>query len=371
MSKSHRTPCATNERGIALLVVIMLGAILVPFSAEFAYQINLEVLTANNVIDHLTIDNAIDSQLEVVLARLEYDGAGNTTDSYGDTWNDEDVLKRSDEASGVQIETVMFDEQGKLNILMLAQASADRRAIWKQRLIEVLKRFRRETKFDGISSQAEEIAEEINDWVTGKTNRGTVPRPKTIDGGAMLMLDELNFVSDIFRKERLLEDIREGEETAPGLHRFLTIYGNGKINLNTANKVVLQAFFPNDEEIADRIIERRDGAGEEEEDVSFAAEEEDATGGNPFTDPNQINEVEGVTRPLLLQNKIIAEDDFQVRTNAFSFRVSAQRDASRREELFVVERVPGKDPNGEIEGFRLRLRQERTDPLEDSATDGQ
>ena len=261
MSKSHRTPCATNERGIALLVVIMLGAILVPFSAEFAYQINLEVLTANNVIDHLTIDNAIDRQLEVVLARLEYDGAGNTTDSYGDTWNDEDVLKRSDEASGVQIETVMFDEQGKLNILMLAQASADRRAIWKQRLIEVLKRFRRETKFDGISSQAEEIAEEINDWVTGKTNRGTVPRPKTIDGGAMLMLDELNFVSDIFRKERLLEDIREGEETAPGLHRFLTIYGNGKINLNTANKVVLQAFFPNDEEIADRIIERRDGAG--------------------------------------------------------------------------------------------------------------
>ena len=78
-----------------------------------------------------------------------------------------------------------------------------------------------------------------------------------------------------------------------------------------------------------------------------------------------------MTRPLLLQNKIIAEDDFQVRTNAFSFRVSAQRDASRREELFVVERVPGKDPNGEIEGFRLRLRQERTDPLEDSATDGQ
>jgi len=373
MQHKPATHVRAEERGIALLVVIMLGAILIPFSAEFAYQINLEVLTANNVIDHLTIDNAIDSQFEVVRARLEYDGAGNTTDSYGDSWNDEELRQRSDEESGVQIETVIFDEQGKLNILMLAEASADRRAIWKLRLVEIIKRFRKDTKFDNVAGQAEEIAEEINRWVTGVASRGGVPKPKTIDGRGMLVLDELKFVSPIFEKERLLVDIREGEETGPGLHRFLTIYGNGKINLNTASRVVLEAFFPNDEEIAERIIERRDGAGaEEEEDDPFLTEDEEGgMGGNPFTDPNQIGEVEGVTQPLLLANKIIPADDFVVRSNFFSFRISAQRDASRREELIVLERVPGDDPTGEIKGFRMRLCQERTDALEHGDASGE
>ena len=367
-SPPHRP---SQERGIALLVVIMLGAILVPFSAEFAYQINLEVLTANNVTDQLAIDNAIESQYQVMLARLEYDGAGNTTDSYADAWNDDELLQRSEEDSGVQTRTTIFDEQGKLNILMLARASADRRAIWKQRLVELIKRFRRDTKFDDASSQAEEIAEDINRWVTGKTNRASIPKPNTIDDSPMLVLEELNFVSEVFEKERLLVDIREGEATAPGLHRYITIYGNGKLNLNTADKVVLQAFFPNDEDVADAIIERRDGSGEEDDEVSFSEEEDDGLGGNPFTDPNQVNEVEGVTQPVLLANKVIPADDFVVRTNFFGIRISAQRDASRREELFIVERVPGQDPNGEIEGFRHRLCQERTDPLEHTTVEGE
>jgi type II secretory pathway component PulK len=357
------------QRGIALLVVIMLGAILVPFSAEFAYQINLEVLTANNVTDQLAIDNAIESQYQVILARLEYDGAGNTTDAYGDVWNDDELLQRSEEETGVQTQTTIFDEQGKLNIMMLAEASADRRAIWKQRLIDIIKRFRRDTKFDDVTSQAEEIAEDINRWVTGKANRGAIPKPTTMDDRSMLLLEELNFASEIFEKERLLIDIREGEATAPGLHRYLTVYGNGKLNLNTADKIVLQAFFPNDEDVADRIIERRDGTGEDAAEASFSAEEEDGAGSNPFTDPNQINEVEGVTQPVLLSNRVIPGDDFVVRSNFFSIRIAAQRDASRREELFVVERVPGKDPNGEIEGFRHRLCQERTDPLEYAGPD--
>jgi len=357
-----QTPARVHDQGgIALLVVIMLGAILVPFSAEFAYQINLEVLTANNVTDQLAIDNAIESQYQIVLARIEYDGVGNQTDSYNDAWNDDELLQRSDEDSGVQIQTVIFDEQGKLNINMLAEASADRRPVWKERLLEIIKRFRRDTKYDA-SGHADEIAEEINRWVTGKTNRGSIPKPKTMDDRPMLLLEELNFVNEIFEKERLLVDIREGENVAPGLHRYITVYGNGKINLNTADKIVLQAVFAKDEEIADRIIERREGSPEGE-DVGFS-DDEDAESGNPFMDPNQINEVEGVTQPSLLQNKVIPADDFVVRSNFFGIRILAQRDASRREELFVVERVPGDDPNGEIEGFRHRLCQERTDPLE-------
>lgn len=353
------------QTGIALLVVIMLGAIIVPFAAEFAYQINLEAITAGNVTDQLALDNAIESQYQIVLARIEHDGIGNQTDSYADVWNDDELRSRTDEDSGVSLRTTVFDEQGKFNVHVLAEASADRKAIWKERLVELIKRFRRDTKFDA-SSRAEELAEEINRWVTGQASRGTIPSPAIMDDRNMLLLEELHFVSDVFEKERLLEDIREGDEVAPGLHRYITVYGTGKINLNTASKVVLQAIFNKDPEAADRIIERREGGEEGEE---GAAEEGDGTAGNPFTDPNQILEIEEITQPLLLQNKVVPADDFTVRSHFFSARIAAQKDQSRREELFVVQRVPGDDPNGEIEGFRHLLCQERTDPLEELPED--
>lgn len=362
MSPVTRTPARPpHQAGIALLVVIMLGAILVPFAAEFAYQITLEAITANNVADQLAIDNGIESQYQIVLARLHHDGRGNETDSYEDAWNDEALRSRSDEETGVRLETTIFDEQGKLNILMLAKAPPERREIWKQRLARLIELYRQDTKWDA-TSHANDIATDVAKWVRGETNRGNIPKPKTIDDRAMLLLEELYFVNEAFEKEDLLVDRREGEEVAPGLHRYLTIHGSGKLNLNTADEVVLRAFFPNDPEVASRIIERREGSLDEEDPLSDPDEE--GQSGNPFTDPNQILEIEGITQQVLVGNKVVPADDFDVRSNFFSIRIVAQTGGSRRDELFVVERVPGQDPKGPIEGFRHLLCQERTDPLE-------
>lgn len=358
----NTTPIKNRRRqsGIALLVVMMLSAIIIPFAAEFAYQIALEYTTAFNVSDQLAIDNAIESQYQIVLARLEHDGQGNQTDTYDDVWADEELRSRTDEDTGVSLSTTPFDEQGKFNVHILAEASAARKPIWKERLTELIKWYRNDTKFDA-SSYAEEVSDAIFRWVNGQTSRGSVPKPNTSSDRAMLVLEELHFVSDLFEKHRLLEDIREGEEVAPGLHRFLTVYGDGKINLNTAPKAVLQGVFNKDPDLAARIIERRQGEGEDSE----SSDEDDQGSGNPFSDPNQILEVEGMDQTRLVANKVIPADDFSVRSNFFSVRIAAQKEQSRREELFIVERVPGNDPNGPIDGFRHLLCQERTDTLEE------
>ena len=44
-----------TQAGIALLVVMMLGAIIIPFAAEFAYQISIESITASNVTRTATV----------------------------------------------------------------------------------------------------------------------------------------------------------------------------------------------------------------------------------------------------------------------------------------------------------------------------
>ena len=70
--------------------------------------------------------------------------------------------------------------------------------------------------------------------------------------------------------------------------------------------------------------------------------------------------------PTLQKNQVDPGLDFDVKSNVFSLRISGETDVTGRDELFVVERVPGAKKEDPMEGFRLLLRQERIDPLEEA-----
>ena len=358
-------PRPAPERGIALLIVLLLSMVLIPFAAEFAFQIDMEAKTAANVTDQLMLDNAIEGQYQIMLARFRHDGKANEADSYTDVWNDDELLQRSEETTGVQLTTKVWDEKGKMNLRMLVDGPADSQAIWKERFVELLSRYRADTEWDA-SGYAEELVDDIRRYLKGE-GRGKVPKPKTIDDRAMLVLDELNFVSELVEKHSLLMDRSEGESSAYGLHRYVTLHGDGRINLNTAPTTVLQAMFPQNEEIADDIISRREGAAEDEDSGVSRTDESDGEegSGNPFTDVNQVNELESVTQQTLRANKVVLSRDFDVTSHFFAIRIRGTTERTHRQEVFIVERVPGQDPNGEIEGFRHLLCQERTDQLVD------
>ncbi len=363
-----------GERGIALLVVLLLSMILIPFASEFAWQIQLEAKTSINVTDQLLLDNAIDAQREIVLAQIEYESPSNETDSYDDDWNREEI-KSSEMTMGrtiVQLTTTVFDEQGKLNLNILREGNDETKQIWKKRLAELIRRFRRDTKWDAAPF-ADELADDIYKWVNGEIPRGNIPKPNMIDDRTMLVLGELHFISDRFEKERLLEDMREGDEVAPGLHRYVTVYGSGKVNLNTAAMPLLQAIFHLDEDVADRIVEKRGGTVDPDEEIEEEdeelEEEEDVASGEPFTDVNEVNQLEGVNLALLNRNKVDLARDFDVRSNFFGMWITARTDETRRDEWLAIERVPSSDPNEGLDGFRFLLHEERTDPLEDIPAD--
>ena len=352
----------TNERGIALLVVMLLSMVLIPFAVEFAYQIEMESKTARNVADQLMLDNAIEGQYEVVLARLRHDGKGNEYDSYTDIWNEEELRSRNEEATGVQLNTHVIDEKAKLNLRMLAEGPADVQEIWKARFVELVSRYRTDTQWDA-SGYAEELVEEVRRYMKGE-GRGSIPKPNTIDDRAMLLIEEMNFASELVERHDLLFDRSEGEHYGAGLHRFVTLHGDGRVNLNTAPRTVLLAMFPQNEEIVDEIISRREGNAEDEDTgVSRRDESDGNASGNPFTDVNQLNELESVTQETLRANKVVLSRDFDVVSNFFSIRVRGNTEQTHREEMFIVERVPGKEANAEVEGFRHLVCQERTDPL--------
>ena len=366
-SASTSGTCPQPERGLALLVVLLLASVLLPFIVHFALQIDMESQTALNVKEQLAIDNAIEGQYQIMLSRFEHDGPGNEYDSYEDPWNEAELLERNEEDIDVRIRTRVFDEAGKLPLRALITGSTEEQAIWKRRLIELLKRYRTDTDFDA-AGYAEELADEIVRFFQGQ-NRGQVPKPNTINKSPVMTLDDLHFASPLIEKHQVLVDVRDGSQIGLGLHRYVTVYGEGRVNLNTADRVVLQAMFYAEDTIADGIIDRREGGGEDDtgdaEDDAFADEEDAGAGGNPFTDVNQVNEVEGVDAQSLRASQIVLGRDFDVRSNFFSLRISGSTRNTGRDELYVFERVPGNDPNGEIRGFRHLLCQERTDPLEE------
>jgi hypothetical protein len=273
----------------------------------------------------------------------------------------------------VGLTTKVFDEQAKLNLRLLGEGAPERRALVKERLKRLLLEFRKDTDLALTDSEADTWATQIAEYVAGGPVRANIPTPSLADGRKILVLDELNLLPEVrgARFAALLADRREGDEVAPGLHRYLTVYGTGKVNLNTVEEPVLRAFFPQDPELADRIIERREnppeeGEGDAGDDAADGAGDDAATG-NPYNDVLQINEVEGVDAPTLQKNQVDPGVDFDVKSHVFSFRITGETDVTGRDELFVVERVPGAKKEDPLEGFRLLLRQERTDPLEEAA----
>jgi type II secretory pathway component PulK len=364
-------PRARSQRGIALLLVLLFLPLVFAIVAELAYDSEVEHRSALNVKDQAVIEYGIDGEFELALARLRYDKRQNEVDSEFDDWAEQET--RSDPESGVSLSTVIADEGGKFNLARLVTGTEVQQARAKEILVRILDFYREETPVDVSLVDAQELVEKIVAHLRRESAPGQIPHPKTNPPGVPLLLDQLVFV-DPKRMPDLLVDVRTRDRrVAPGLHRYLTAFGTTKVNLNTAPLLVLQAFFsdPRDRDYAQGIIDRRDGAAVDEAPAPSTSgmggttpttpDPRDPQGfdeeqGNPFSDVNQITEVEGLTMEVLQRNQIEPSADFDVKSDFFSIRVVGETNATQRIELYVVERVAA-------DGFRFLLHQERTDPL--------
>lgn len=373
---------STRPRGFALLLVLMLSAIVLVLAAELAYQSNCELLAARNVSDLGQIEYAIDGQFEVVLGNLRFDKRQNDVDSESDGWADEDIRTRRD--GDVGLTTRVFDEQSKFNLTRLITGSDAEKARSREVLVRLLDLFR-----DGIAedktrggdldlADAEDLADRIVRHLKREGATGQVPKPKLVAPytDTPLLLDELLFVDtkDSRLMSMLLYDVQVKDAVAPGLHRYVTVYGTGKINLNTAPVAVLKAQFSNlqDRDFAQKIVDRRRQAPEEGSKTPSTPASGSSSGeesqGNPYSDVNQLTDgsIDGLTAEVLQRNGIDPAVVFDVKSDWFGIRIQGATERTQRDELYVVQRAKNKDQKDD---FRYMLHQERTDPLLEAEDD--
>ena len=368
-----------RQRGFALLLVLLLTSIAMVVVTELAFQAEYELLATRNVSDLMQIEYAIDGQLEVVLGQLRYDKRQNdATDTEFDEWNSQRMRDRRD--GDIGLTTRVLDEQGKFWLGNLVTGTDVRKTRAKEVLIRILDLFREGSSADKTRggdldvADAEEIAGRIVRYMTREGASGQVPKPSTTGAAGAadvpLLLDELLFVDtqDSRLLQTLLYDVQTKDAVAPGLHRYLTVYGTGKVNLNTAPVVVLKAMFSNvsDRDYAQKIIDRRQqapdaassGGASAMSGSSSSSSNGSSGGGNPFTAPTELTDgsIDGLNPEVLQRNGIDPGVDFDVKSDVFTVRIEGATERTQRTELYALERV-------KTDGFRFLLHQERTDPM--------
>lgn len=232
-----------NERGVALIITLIVIAVAATLALEFAHLTRLDAGMARNLKDGLKAYYLANSGISWAQAWLEKDGRTTEYDGLGEEW------ARGQEPvslDGGQFSFSIEDEERKLNLNYLLKDGKVDEARHGQlaRLIELL-------ELDV------EIAASIVDWIDAddearpggaeKDYYQGLERPYSPKNGPFATLEELKLVkgitSDVFEK----------------LRPYLTVNSGGKVNINTAGKLILMSLSKDmDAGMAEDIISYRE-----------------------------------------------------------------------------------------------------------------
>lgn len=209
----------------------------------------------------------------------------------------------------------MQDEQSKININMIVTESG----VSNDLLAEFLSLIKDILDYD--DRQAQELVDKFIDWVDYDDNKREYGKEDYSDAALsaknkplsrleeLLMIDGFNL--DIFNK----------------LSNYITIYGDGKININTAPKEVLTALGLSEESAQD-IIDYRNGS-----------DMEAATGDDlPIQDIGELQS----KKAEIFKNRTLSSDDINIITRLFNARITARSYFYRANSWAVVNNVKSK-----------------------------
>lgn len=221
-----------DEKGAVLLLVLIMLVVLTAIVVQFMFSTSVDSRIVDIQLAQLKNNAAIDGGIAKAISLLLEDTAdeenpNGNTDSPADSWGGgPSVLTFED----TKLRLLVLDEQGKININLLAvSASASRVRAELERLLQTIGMDEFNAK-DAVQAIADRIEE----------------RGKFLDLSELLDFEQINeslYYGEVSASD---EEIRVGlpavgESAAKGLCRFVTIWGPGLVNINTASAEVLAA----------------------------------------------------------------------------------------------------------------------------------
>jgi len=250
----------SDNRGMALLLTLLVTIILAIVVLEFNYLIRVHATLSGHLVDNLKAEAAARAGVEMAKAALLNDlladsEKGLTSDSFDEEWAAEIIV----ETHSATAEAIVSDEMSKLNLNRLLNRTVGEIDIENvnktmadnvRRLFESLELD--PNLVDGIIDWLDENDEDEPFGAESSYYESLDP-PLRCKNGPLDNVDELLLIKDFDA------EILYGVEDEPGLVEFVTVGGDkkGRININTAAEEIVGAVL-DDESLAATIVSMRD-----------------------------------------------------------------------------------------------------------------
>lgn len=274
-----------NNRGVALIITILIISLIVPLTLQFMDATLFDRISAANLGDGIKAECSARSGFQYALAVLYQDASSDRLSSGCDSLNepwaksinpDPDGTFVDDYFKGEDLDRIVFDvkiidHSGKINVNRLISSTsldpnensnpsdpAHTEGFYSAQQ-KILKRLL--TSLENLKLEEDEvgdIVDSIIDWIDEDDEmRGLggaensyyqgLSRPYPCKNAPMETLEELILVKGMTH------------EIYNGIKYFLTVYGDGMININTANEKVLKSLHEDmDSDLAAEMIEYRE-----------------------------------------------------------------------------------------------------------------
>ena len=290
----HSRRTSHRRRGVVLIAVLVLVALLSVILVEFAYESRLHLHIADNVYRSAQALDCANAGISIGAVLLQEYDEQEAEDRVHDLLNGATAVPVGDGACTLALE----EESGKINVNLLTSPQGEivrARADQLLRLIDLTNEGRGDSEHRGYS-----LVPSLMDWVDAddeatvlpfveSANEGAeqdyyerLPQPYACKNAPFDALEEIWLVKGMRRPALGLEGgppARKAEPDVADMTGYLTVYGDGKININRASAMVLRTLSQEmDQDLAREIIERRDA--------------------QPFSRVDQLREIPGMTLRL-------------------------------------------------------------------------
>lgn len=234
-----------GNRGVALVTVLLVVALLVAVVVEFNRIAIADIQVTGNFMDERKILYTTASGVNAIAELLRLDRKYTTSDSLLDEWTHGEAYFET--ASMLmeegRVEGAITDAEGKININSLVggdgQLNGGQFQIWK-RLLE-------QPRFQLNEQEILTIIYGVKDWldkddevsgIYGAESETYRPLGYEAKNGPMDTVEEMLLVNGV------TEEVFYGNRDRGGIGDYFTVHGDEKININTAPVPVLLALSP-------------------------------------------------------------------------------------------------------------------------------
>jgi general secretion pathway protein K len=261
-----------DNQGMALIMTILIISLIVALTLQFNTSMRSNLQAAVNLRDGIKLGCIARSGCNGALAVLYEDASSGNVDTLREDWAHTKSFSESSPSlfneGGFIVE--ITDLSGKIQLSQLVDKEGNYNSTQKNLFI----RFMNSPEFGLDPEEVENIVDAIKDWIDtdNETTRfgaedayyQALEKPYPCKNAPIEFLEELLFVRGITK------ELLYGSGEKPGISQYLSPHGNGKININTADILILRSLSDDiDQERAEDMVAYRENEDNDLSDLKW------------------------------------------------------------------------------------------------------